>query len=188
MATPGRVVLFTGPSAAGKSTIAEAWASERSARTAYFDHDQARFILRAGYVSRTAARADPSLREEGDRQWLVSVAVCEAMAETYVAWGYDFSLSAFRPPGEWMGCWKRLDLLNPLIVVLLPSLEVLIARDANRTGRAHVGEDNVRRNLRYNWSDWQTDRRALVVDNSALSVGQVVELVEAHFAQIASTN
>jgi adenylylsulfate kinase-like enzyme len=58
MTVQGRVVLFTGPSAAGKTTIAEAWARGRSARTAYFDHDQARFIMRAGYVSRTAARVD----------------------------------------------------------------------------------------------------------------------------------
>jgi len=171
-------VLFTGPSAAGKTTIAEAWASGRSARTAYFDHDQARFIVRAGYVSRTAARANESLREEGDRQWLLSVAVCEAMAETYVDWGYDFALSAFRPPGEWMDCWRRLDQLNPLIVVLLPSLEVLISRDASRTGRAHVGEENIRRSLRYDWPAWRADARALVVDNSELSVAQVAEMVE----------
>jgi adenylylsulfate kinase-like enzyme len=85
MIVQGEIVLFTGPAAAGKSTIAETWASGHTARTACFDHDQARFLMRAGYVSRSAARADESLREEGDRQWLLSIAVCEAMAETYDA-------------------------------------------------------------------------------------------------------
>ena len=44
MTYPGRVVLFTGPAASGKSTIAEAWAASRSTQTAFFDHDQPRFF------------------------------------------------------------------------------------------------------------------------------------------------
>jgi hypothetical protein len=81
---PGRVVFFTGPAAAGKSTIAAAWAASRSAPTAHMDHDQARFLVRAGYISRSAAHADPALREPADRQWLLAAAVCEAMAATYM--------------------------------------------------------------------------------------------------------
>src|SRR5215213_1046963 len=139
----GRIVLFTGPAAAGKSTVAEAWAASRSTPTAHFDHDQARFLVRAGYVSRSAAHADPALREQADRQWLLAAAVCEAMATTYSSWGLDFALSAFRPPDQWKGCWQQLDALQPIIIVLLPHLEVLLARDAERTGRSHVGETSV---------------------------------------------
>jgi chloramphenicol 3-O-phosphotransferase len=179
MTNPGRVVLFTGPAAAGKSTVAEAWAASRSKPTAFFDHDQARFLVRAGYISRSAAHADPSLREQADRQWLLAAAVCESMAATYTAWGFDFALPAFRPPGSWKGCWERLDALNPLIVVLLSALEVLLARDARRTGRSHVGEASVRRGLAYDWEAWRSDARAYVIDNSQLSVEQVVALVEA---------
>ncbi len=175
----GRIVLFTGPGAVGKSTIAEAWAASRSAPTAHFDHDQARFLVRAGYVSRTAAHADPSLREEADRQWLLAAAVCEAMAATYTAWGFDFALSAFRPPGTWKGCWERLDAMHPIVIVLLPPLEVLLARDAARVGRSRVGEASLRRGLAYNWDTWRADTRAYVIDNSELSVEQVVALVEA---------
>jgi hypothetical protein len=57
MTNHSRVVLFTGPAAAGKSTVAEAWATSRATPTAFFDHDQARFLVRAGYMSRTAAHA-----------------------------------------------------------------------------------------------------------------------------------
>jgi hypothetical protein len=119
MANHGRIVLFTGPAAAGKSTIAEAWSASRSVQTAFFDHDQARFLVRAGYISRAAAHADPSLREQADRQWLLAAAVCESMAATYTAWGFDFALSAFRPPGMWKGCWERLDAMNPAIPRLI---------------------------------------------------------------------
>jgi adenylylsulfate kinase-like enzyme len=46
----GRIVLFTGPAAAGKSTIAAAWAASRVTATASFDHDQARFLVRSGSI------------------------------------------------------------------------------------------------------------------------------------------
>jgi len=188
MTQRGRIVLFTGPGAAGKSTIAEAWATSRSAPTAHFDHDQARFLVRAGYISRTAAHADPSLGEEADRQWLLAAAVCEAMAATYTAWGFDFALSAFRPPGSWKEGWARLDAMNPIVIVLLPTLEVLLARDAARVGRSHVGEESVRRGLSYNWDAWRADTRAYVIDNSDLSVEEVVTLVEAEVHRRSAPN
>ncbi len=174
----GRVVLFTGPAAAGKTTAAAAWASSRSAPTAFFDHDHARFLVRAGYVSRSAVHADPSLRDQADQQWLLATAMCEAMAETYTAWGFDFALSAFRPPGKWKGCWERLDAMNLLIIVLLPSLEHLLARDAERVGKSLVGAEGVRRTFAYDWNAWRADARASIIDNSAMSVEQVVARVE----------
>jgi chloramphenicol 3-O-phosphotransferase len=186
MADRGQVVFFTGPAAAGKSTIAAAWADSRTAPTAFFDHDQARFLVRAGYISRSAAHADPSLRDQADRQWLLAAAVCESMAATYIAWGMDFALSAFRPPGSWKGCWEPLDAMNPIFVVLLPSLEVLLERDTGRSGRSHVGEASVRRGFTYDWEAWRSDSRAYVIDNSELSVDQVVALVEAEVLQRSS--
>jgi hypothetical protein len=87
-------------------------------------------------------------------------------------------VSAFRPPGQWQGCWERLDTMNPTIIVLLPVPEVLFARDAQRTGRSHVGAASVQRGLGYNWNAWRADARAHIIDNSELSVEQTVALVE----------
>jgi chloramphenicol 3-O-phosphotransferase len=179
----GRVVLFTGPTSAGKSTCAAAWAGARTKPTAHFDHDQARFLLRSGYVSRSAAHANPSLADEADRQWMLSIAVCEVVAETYALSGYDIALSAFRPPGSWRNCWERLDKLDPLIIVLLPTLETLLIRDTERTGRSHTGETSIHRALNYDWEAWRSDQRALVIDNSALSVDAVVAQVEVEFTR-----
>jgi chloramphenicol 3-O-phosphotransferase len=178
MTTQRNVVFFTGPAAAGKSTTAAAWAAARATPAAHVDHDQARFLVRGGYISRTAAHADPALREGAERQWLLAAAVCEAMTATYLAWGVDVAVSAFRPPGRWMGCWEQLDRLAPLLVVLLPPPDVLLARDAERTGRQHVGQASVKRGLGYDWNAWRDDPRALVIDNAVLSVAQVVELVD----------
>jgi chloramphenicol 3-O-phosphotransferase len=175
----GQIVFFTGPAAAGKSTVAEAWATSRTKQTAHFDHDHARFLVRAGYISPAASLANPALHEAAVDQWLLAAAVCEAMAVTYTTRGVDFALSAFCPPGNWKESWEPLDALNPMIVVLLPKLEVVLRRDANRVGRSHVGEQGVRRNFAYDWETWRTDKRAYVIDNSELSVEQTVALVEA---------
>ena len=176
-------MLFVGPSASGKTTVAEAWAETRDRPTAFFDHDHARFLRRAGYVSRMAAHADPSLRDEADRQWLVAASVCESMAEVYTSAGIDFSLAAFRPPGRWKGCWERLDSMDPVIILLLPTDETLFARDAKREGRSHVGEETIRRNLLWSWSDWRSDARVLTIDSSDLSVEETVARVEEEFAR-----
>src|SRR5690348_13809136 len=83
----GQIVFFTGPAASGKTTIAEAWAASRATPTAFIDHDHTRFVLRAGFISRTSAHADPTLRAPADQQWLLAASVCEAMARTYCDWG-----------------------------------------------------------------------------------------------------
>jgi hypothetical protein len=171
-------VLFTGPTGAGKTTVAQAWASSRSTPTAFFDHDDARFILKAGYVKRSEVAADPALRPEGDRQWLLAARVCEAMADEYVRSGVDFALAAFRPPGEWMGIWQRLDAMDPIVIVLLPSIETTLERDAGRSGRAHTGEGSIRRAFAYDWEPWRRHPRTHIIDNSALSVQDVVAVVE----------
>ena len=173
-------MVFTGPTGAGKSTCAEAWADAegRARPTAWFDHDQARFLLRAGYLSRSAAHADPSLRPEADRQWLLAASVCEAMAETYVADGVDFALSTFRPPGEWKGCWRRLDALEPVTIVLVPPIEVALAHDEERTGRARTGEGSIQRAYQYPWEAWRGQPRTHLIDNRDLGVDEVVRLVE----------
>ncbi len=180
----GQIVFFTGPAAAGKSTVAEAWATSRTKQTAHFDHDHARFLVRAGYISPEASLANPALREAAEDQWLLAAAVCEAMAVTYTTRGVDFALSAFCPPGNLKESWEPLDALNPIIVVLLPMLEVVLRRDANRVGRSHVGEQGVRRNFAYDWETWRTDKRAYVIDNSELNVEQTVALVEAEVIRI----
>ncbi len=175
----GQVVLFTGPAAAGKTTLAEAWAQHNPHPTACFDQDQARFLLRSGYVSRSAAHADPTLQPEADRQWLLSIAICESFAETYTSWGYDCALSAFRPTGAWNHTWERLDRLRLTVVVLLPSLETLLARDAQRSGRAHVGEASLRRGLCHNWAGWRDDPRAVLLDSSGETVDATLDRVVA---------
>ena len=85
----GQLVFFTGPAAAGKSTLAEAWASSRTKQTALFDHDHARFLVRAGYIDPAASLTNPGIEGAVD-QWHLAAAVCEAMAVTHTTRGVDF--------------------------------------------------------------------------------------------------
>ncbi len=174
----GRVVFFTGPTGAGKSTVADAWASSRESPTGYWDHDDARYLLRSGFVSRREVRLDESRRAEADHQWLLAARVCGAVAGQYVRFGIDFALAAFRPPGNWMDCWDAVDALDPVIVVLRPSIEVCLTRDAGRLGRLHTGEESIQRAFTYDWDPWRSDPRAMVIDNSDLGVQETIDLVE----------
>ena len=174
----GRVVLFTGPSGAGKTTVGEAWAGSRATPTAFIDHDLIRFHLRSGYVSRSDAHRDATLRTGADQQWLMAAAVCEAMVDTYATWGVDVALAAFRPPGNWRGCWAGLDAMRPVVVVLLPSLDVCLARDSLREGRMRGGEETVRRSYRFDWATWGDHPDVVLLDTSSMEVEQVIARVE----------
>jgi hypothetical protein len=142
------------------------------------DQDHARFILRSGDVSRSAVAAASSLRQQADEQWLLAARVCEAVAGEYLKSGLDFAVSAFRPPGEWMGCWQGLDAMMPLVVVLVCPLELALARDAARVGRAHTGEASIRRAFGYDWERWRDVPGALVLDNSVSDPQVAIDLVE----------
>jgi len=49
-----------------------------------------------------------------------------------------------------------------------------VTRDAQRSGRAYTGEATIRRALTYDWNQWNSDPRAIVIDNTDLSVDEVV--------------
>ncbi len=100
------------------------------------------------------------------------------MAQAFIAEGVDFALSAFRPPGAWKGCWSVLDTLDPIIVVLLPPMSTALERDETRTGRAHTGRASIERAYGYDWEAWRGDERAWVLDNSSMTVDEVVAQVE----------
>jgi len=63
-------------------------------------------------------------------------------------------------------------------VVVLPSLDVRLARDAERTGRQHTGATGVQCGSSYDWNAWRADQWAVLIDNSALSIEQTVARID----------
>ena len=122
-----RLVLFAGPAGAGKSTLAAAWCRTRT-RAVLVELDE----VREGIVS---GRADPRL--PGDTQTIqydLGVAACLALARVWLGGGYDVAITDVLDPEAYGRHWHgRLGGLDPRLVVVLPSLDVTLARAAART-------------------------------------------------------
>jgi hypothetical protein len=173
-----RLVFFTGPSGAGKSATAAAFVAARPTPTAFIESDQIRGIVRLGTFSAVNAS---ETREHGrvGEYFHLGARACAALVRTYLADGIDCvvnSLRGFAPPPPWAGEWDELDELDPLFVVLFPSLDSCITRAA---GRARSGETapDVAKSHGFDWLAWSTHPRAHIIDTSEMTLDQVVVAV-----------
>jgi adenylylsulfate kinase-like enzyme len=174
----GRVVMFTGPTGSGKSTVGLLWAERNDHQAGFVDQDHVRYFVRSGYVSRRDVDADPSLATARLDQWALAARACGAIAREYVLSGCDCSVAAYRPPTESFGGWEVFDELDPLIVVLCCPIEIALARDAARQGTAHAGEASVHRAFGFDWAAWEDHPLALMVDNSGDDPSDAIECVQ----------
>ena len=163
------ILFITGPSGSGKSTTARAWADSWETACALIDHDLVRHFIRAGF-------ADPGLRwgEDEERQWALARTICCDMARRYIEAGIACIIDAFAPPDEYRRWQEELADLAVRVVVLLPSVDVALARNAGRSGDALLRDASVREN--HGWMAlWRNEPTALIIDNGQLSVDAVLQ-------------
>jgi len=80
-----------------------------------------------------------------------------------------------------LNTWDDLDQLDPITLVLLPSLEVRLARSRIDPGRQRpnvMSEALIRDTHRYAWSSWSEHSRAAVLDTSDMSPQEVARDLE----------
>lgn len=126
----GRVVLLTGVPAAGKSSVARGLALRRE-RCVVIPIDDVRDWTLAG-------RADPFVwDEETRRQFRLAHAVAARAAEIYAREGFDVILEQITFPDA--VAEEILPFLGGLglrVVLLMPRMEVALARNAGRGGKS----------------------------------------------------
>ena len=169
-----QVIIVTGPPGAGKSSVAEA-IYERFDRMMHIEVDHLRHWVKAGY--RDPWLDEPQAVEQGLLSVRNAVAIArEADALRYAAVIEDIVLAdrveLYREAFEGIGC-------NVHFVLLLPSLEVSLARDAAHSYHA--------KHLRGLHADFTSESSAgllpgAVVDSSedgdaALTADRVVDAV-----------
>jgi predicted kinase len=162
------VVLITGVMAAGKSTVAQAPA-ERLPRAAHVRGDVFRRMIVSG-----REEYEPGADGEGEAQLRLRYRLSAATADAYAEAGFtavvqDVVLGADLP------AYVRLVRTRPLhVVVLAPSPEVVVAREAGRakTGYGAWTVEALDGALRA-----ETPRIGLWVDSSELTVGETVEAI-----------
>ncbi len=132
----GRMVVFTGPAGAGKSTLARAWCATRP-RAVHVELDEVRHLIVSGLE-------DPqTLGPLQAEQYDTSVAACCALVREFVCSGYDAAVDDAVDPERFEEHWlPRLGGLSYSLVVVRPSLEAVLERGAGRAKR--VRQDLVR--------------------------------------------
>ncbi len=134
-------VLLIGPAGAGKTTVARHWATSRRVPTAHISLDDVREWVCSGF-------ADPQTgwNDSSEAQYRLARRTCGFAARNFLANGISCILDdAVFPdrPVVGLGGWKRHVGPGLLPVVLLPGLEIVLERNAERSGNRRLSDEEV---------------------------------------------
>ncbi len=136
-------MLLIGPAGAGKTSVAKYWADHRRVPTAHISLDDVREWVRSGF-------ADPQTgwNDNSEAQYRLARRTCGFAARNFLANGISCILDdAVFPdrPVVGLGGWKRHVGPGLLPVVLLPGLDVVLERNAERSGNRRLSDEEVAR-------------------------------------------
>ncbi|GAA3023069.1 hypothetical protein GCM10010448_01010 [Streptomyces glomeratus] len=159
-------VLLIGPAGAGKTSVAKFWADRRRVPTAHISLDDVREWVRSGF-------ADPQSgwNDNSEAQYRLARRTCGFAARNFLANGISCILDdAVFPdrPVVGLGGWKRHVGPGLLPVVLLPGLEIVLERNAERTGNRRLTDEEVAR-IHGRMAGWYGSGLP-IIDNSQLDV------------------
>ena len=159
-------VLLIGPAGAGKTSVARYWADHRGTPTAHISLDDVREWVRAGF-----ANPQTGWNDQSEAQYRLARRTCGFAARNYLANGISCIIDdAVFPdrPAIGLGGWKRHVGPALLPVVLLPGLDVVLARNARRTGVRRLADEEVAR-IHGRMAGWYGSGLT-IIDNSRLDV------------------
>ncbi|MFG2131381.1 Pro-rich N-terminal domain-containing protein [Streptomyces sp. NPDC048751] len=166
-------VLLIGPAGAGKTSVAKYWAEHRRVPTAHISLDDVREWVRSGF-------ADPQSgwNDHSEAQYRLARRTCGFAARNFLANGISCILDdAVFPdrPVVGLGGWKRHVGPGLLPVVLLPGLEIVLERNAERSGNRRLTDEEVAR-IHGRMAGWYGSGLP-IIDNSQLDVPQTAHLL-----------
>ncbi|MFJ8544929.1 Pro-rich N-terminal domain-containing protein [Streptomyces sp. NPDC093586] len=173
-ATTTLAVLLIGPAGAGKTSVAKYWADHRRVPTAHISLDDVREWVRSGF-------ADPQSgwNENSEAQYRLARRTCGFSARNFLANGISCILDdAVFPdrPVVGLGGWKRHVGPGLLPVVLLPGLDVVLERNAERSGNRRLTDEEVAR-IHGRMAGWYGSGLP-IIDNSQLDVPETAQVLD----------
>jgi AAA domain len=167
-------VLLIGAAGAGKTTIARHWADHRGAPTAHISLDDVREWVRFGF-------ADPQAgwNENSEAQYRLARRTCGFAARNFLANGVSCIIDdAVFPdrPAVGLGGWKRHVGPGLLPVVLLPGLDIVLTRNAARSGNRRLSDEEVAR-IHGRMAGWYGSGLP-IIDNSHLDVPEAAAALD----------
>ncbi|MET8584304.1 Pro-rich N-terminal domain-containing protein [Streptomyces collinus] len=167
-------VLLIGPAGAGKTSVAKYWADHRRVPTAHISLDDVREWVRSGF-------ADPQSgwNDHSEAQYRLARRTCGFAARNFLANNISCILDdAVFPdrPVVGLGGWKRHVGPGLLPVVLLPGLDVVLERNAERTGNRRLSDEEVAR-IHGRMAGWYGSGLP-IIDNSQLDVPSTARILD----------
>ncbi|MFJ9040742.1 Pro-rich N-terminal domain-containing protein [Streptomyces sp. NPDC102406] len=167
-------VLLIGPAGAGKTSVAKHWAERRRVPTAHISLDDVREWVRSGF-------ADPQTgwNDNSEAQYRLARRTCGFAARNFLANGISCILDdAVFPdrPVVGLGGWKRHVGPGLLPVVLLPGLEIVLERNAQRSGNRRLSDEEVAR-IHGRMAGWYGSGLP-IIDNSQLDVAGTAQVLD----------
>ncbi|GAA1567097.1 MULTISPECIES: AAA family ATPase [Streptomyces] len=176
-------VLLIGPAGAGKTTVARHWAGSRRVPTAHISLDDVREWVCSGFADPQAGWNDHS-----EAQYRLARRTCGFAARNFLANGISCILDdAVFPdrPVVGLGGWKRHVGPHLLPVVLLPGLEIVLERNAQRSGNRRLSDEEVAR-IHGRMAGWYGSGLP-IIDNSDLDVEATARALDEALAHSLST-
>ncbi|MDI6411307.1 AAA family ATPase [Streptomyces albus] len=167
-------VLLIGPAGAGKTTVARYWADHRAVPTAHISLDDVREWVRSGF-------ADPQTgwNENSEAQYRLARRTCGFAARNFLANGISCILDDAVFP-DWpvigLGGWKRHVGPGLIPVVLLPGLDVVLERNAERTGNRRLADEEVA-HIHGRMAGWYSSGLP-IIDNSRQDVASTARMLD----------
>ncbi|MFJ5122178.1 AAA family ATPase [Kitasatospora sp. NPDC088548] len=159
-------VLLIGPAGAGKTTVARHWAERRPTPTAHISLDDVREWVQSGF-----ANPQSGWNNASEAQYRLARRTCGFACRNYLANGISCIIDdAVFPdrPAIGLGGWKRHIGPGMIPVVLLPSLDSVLTRNARRSGNRRLGDEEVAR-IHGRMAGWYNSGLP-IIDNSHLDV------------------
>ncbi|MEE1794214.1 Pro-rich N-terminal domain-containing protein [Streptomyces sp. BE308] len=167
-------VLLIGPAGAGKTTVARLWAARRRVPTAHVSLDDVREWVCSGFADPQAGWNDHS-----EAQYRLARRTCGFAARNFLANGISCILDdAVFPdrPVVGLGGWKRHVGPGLLPVVLLPGLEIVLERNAARSGNRRLSDEEVAR-IHGRMAGWYGSGLP-IIDNSTYDVETTARVLD----------
>ncbi|WP_156721480.1 AAA family ATPase [Streptomyces apocyni] len=167
-------VLLIGPAGAGKTSVAKYWAEHRRVPTAHISLDDVREWVRSGF-------ADPQSgwNDHSEAQYRLARRTCGFAARNFLANGISCVLDdAVFPdrPVVGLGGWKRHVGPGLLPVVLLPGLEIVLERNAQRSGNRRLADEEVA-SIHGRMAGWYGSGLP-IIDNSGYDVPTTAQVLD----------